>query len=64
MAELFRDFGPHDNGLGPDIPGRVDVGMSFVSAMATSKFCLCGAIGFINHSAGIASPRRVARIDG
>ena len=62
--ERLRDFGPHDNGLGPDIPGRVDVGMGFVPTMPTPKFCLRGAVRFIDRAAGIAGPRRVARVDG
>lgn len=60
----LRDFGPHDDGLGPDVTGRVDVGVGLMATVPTPKLCLRSAVGFVHHAAAIASPRRVARTDG
>lgn len=64
LAVLARDFGPHDDGLGPDVQGRVDVRMGLMPTVPTSELCLRGPIGFIDHAAFVACPGGVARIDG
>lgn len=58
-----RDHKPIDNGSGPNVPGRDNVGVASEATSRTSKSGLVRPVGPVNVAAGRTGTRGIARID-